>query len=231
MVHRDSLVRLITLVVATVLPAQAQEIKNGMCPTGGTNDQYSVVSGSENIAGTDELSQFANRSGFSVPQFSPMLLNATAFGAGAVGTFSISGNYILRASIIGLTSSSGFGLAELNTEGVLMPIEFGLRIPLVHSVLGTMDYTLYGEGTAGLLVGMSVPTGGSFLSYSILNSRFSSGASAYLGIGNTLRFDRYVGIYLNGGAGYLDMFSSTFMTRSSYLYPSVSVGFLFSLAP
>lgn len=219
----------LALLISVTPSVRAQNLKDGMCPAIG-NNRYSAFSGGDNIASVDDYSNFAGRSQFSAPEYSPVLLTATSFGAGAVGTFPISDNYIIRTSIFNLFSSSSLGLATQNSEGILMPIEFGLRIPIIHSVLGTMDYSLYGETTAGLLLGMAIPTGGSFLSYSIPNSRFSTGASAYLGLGNTLRFDRYVGIYLNAGAGYLDLFSSTFMQRTNYFYPSISFGLYFNIA-
>jgi hypothetical protein len=231
MVQKRYIVLPIAIAIGMTLTARAQDFKDGTCPANNANNRYSILSSNDSFSGTEDLNQLTGHSGFAAPEYSPMLLNATAFGGGAVGTFPISDRYILRASIIALSSSSSFGLAQQNSEGVLMPVEFGLRIPIVHSILGTMDYTLYGETTAGLLLGMAVPTGGSFLSYSLPNSRFSTGASAYLGLGNTLRFDRYVGLYLNGGAGYFDLFSSTFMPRTNYLYPSISVGFLFNIAP
>jgi hypothetical protein len=219
------------LVVGMTNPLHAQDIKSGVCPTG-NSDRYSSLSSGGSFGEIDNFGgTFGSQARFAAPQYSPMLLNANAFGAGAVGTFPISGNYILRTSIIGLSSSPDFGLAQQNSVGFLLPIEFGLRIPIVHSVLSTMDYTLYGETSAGLLLGMSFPVNGNLLGYSIPNSRFANGASAYLGLGNTLRFDRYVGIYLNGGAGYFDLFSSTFMPRTNYLYPSISVGFLFNMMP
>jgi hypothetical protein len=231
MVQRKYFALSVALFAITTISAHAQDIMSGICPTN-ADIRYSGLSKGGNFANADDFNNtFVGRSQFSAPQYSPVLLNATSFGPGAVGTFRVSDNYILRASIIDLSSSSPFGLAEQNSEGILMPIEFGFRIPIIHLLLGTMDYTLYGETTAGLLLGMAFPTGGSFLSYSIPNSRFSTGASAYLGIGNTLRFDRYVGLYLNGGAGYFDLFSSTFMPRSNYLYPSISLGFYFSMAP
>ncbi len=226
---RKHLILFAGLLMMMAMTAQGQDIKSGICPTG--SNRYSSQTSEGNFGEIDNFNNtFNSPQQFAAPQYSPMLLNATSLGAGAVGTFPISGNYIIRASIIGLSSSSAFGLAQQNSEGILMPIEFGLRIPIVHSILGTMDYTLYGETTAGLLLGMAFPSAGNFLSYSIPNSRFSTGASAYLGLGNTLRFDRYVGLYLNGGAGYFDLFSSTFMPRMSYLYPSVSVGLYFTMS-
>ncbi len=219
----------ILLTAIMIITVQAQEIKSGMCPSSADNCFSTLPLGGEFGGGSDLIASHTQAS-FSIPQFSPALLNATSFGPGAVGTFPVSGNFILRTSFIGLTTSSLYGLSEQNASGLLMPIEFGLRLPIVHSVLGTMDYTLYGETTAGLFLGMAIPTGGSFLGYSIPDSRFTVGASAYLGLGNTLRFDRYVGLYLNGGAGYFNLFSSTFMPRTNYLYPAVSVGFFFNIS-
>ncbi|HUI29212.1 MAG TPA: hypothetical protein VLX91_03265 [Candidatus Acidoferrales bacterium] len=231
MVHRKSFVLLISLVVGITVSARAQEIKSGICPAN-VNNRYYDFDGGDNFAAADGFNNpFMERTRFAAPQYFPVMINATSFGAGAVGTFPLSDNYILRTSVVDLSSASPFGLAAQGSAGILMPIEFGFRIPLIHSMLGKMDYSLYGETTAGLLLGMAYPTGGSFLDYSIPNSRFSSGASAYIGLGNTLRFDRYVGLYLNGGAGYFDLFSSTFMARPNYLYPSVSIGFYFNLAP
>ena len=229
MVHRKPFGLCLALLVALTGSVQAQDIKSGICPTNIDSRSYNFGGGDKSAIASDFDNAFAERPQFAAPQYFPFMLNATAFGAGAVGTFPISDNYILRTSFINLSQSS-LGLAEENSEGILMPIEFGLRIPIIHSVLGTMDYTLYGETTAGLLLGMAFSTAGSFLSYSIPNSRFSTGASAYLGVGNTLRFDRYVGLYLNGGAGYFDLFSSTFMPRTNYIYPSISVGFYFNMA-
>ncbi len=124
---------------------------------------------------------------------------------------------------------SSTGLSSPGSQGVLIPVELGLRVPFVNATLGTLGYTLYGETSAGLLLGMVFPTNGSFLSYSLPNSRFSTGASAYAGIGNTLRMDKYVGLYLNGGVGYFDLFSSSFLPRTNYFVPSVSIGFFFNI--
>ena len=217
------------LIIMAEVTVQAQDVRSGLCPSS-NSDRFSTMTSGGGFSGGSDLITSPTKADFLIPQFSPALLDATSFGPGAVATFQVSGSFILRTSLIGLTTSSLYGLSEQNAGGILMPVEFGLRLPIVHSVLGTMDYTLYGETTAGLLLGMAIPTGGSFLSYSIPNSRFAVGASAYLGLGNTLRFDRYVGLYLNGGAGYFDLLSTAFMPRTSYLYPSISLGFLFNIA-
>ncbi len=229
MVQKNRFALLLAFIVCLTFSARGQDIKSGTCPAS-VNNRFSILSGANSFSGDNDFNPFSESSRLtSVPEYFPVQLSATSLGAGGVGTFPISDNYIIRASIINLFSSSSFGLTTPNSEGVLMPVEFGLRIPIINSTLGTMGYTLYGETTAGLLLGMSFPTGGSFLGYSIPNSRFATGASAYLGLGNTLRFDRYVGIYLNGGAGYFDLFSSTFMPRSNYFYPSISIGFYFNI--
>ncbi|MGO9481547.1 MAG: hypothetical protein ACLP05_07195 [Candidatus Kryptoniota bacterium] len=214
--------------------AETQIIKNGICPAnnssyGENHESLSLMSG-QAYDQSDEVNLFSSRS-FSAPQYSPALINATGVGAGVTGTVPITGDYILRVSLLNIYPSMSpvLGSTSLNSEGALIPIEFGIRVPFVNSTLGTLGYTLYGETSAGLLFGWAFPTDGSFLSYSVPNSRFSTGASAYLGIGNTLRMDKFVGLYLNGGMGYFDLFSSSFMPRSNYFVPSVSVGFYFSI--
>lgn len=162
------------------------------------------------------------------PEYSPVLMNATSLGAGAVGSFPLHNNLFLRLSIISLYSPVSTLGAVPSSQGILMPIQVGYRMPFIRSRLNTLGYTLYGESSAGLLLGFAFPTGGSFLNYSIPYSRFTSGASAYLGIGNSLRMDRYVGLYLNGGVGYYNFFSSSFMPQTRYIVPSVSVGFMFN---
>ncbi|MFZ1080487.1 MAG: hypothetical protein WAO19_01020 [Candidatus Kryptoniota bacterium] len=219
---------MIVLTIGLTVPSGAQVLKNGICPT----DNSSAISHQlSDIGQGDEINPFANHSISSLPQYSPALLSATSVGAGAVGTLPISGDYILRISLLSIYPSmlSPFNSTSLSSQGVLMPIEFGVRVPFINSTLGALGYTLYGETSAGLLLGMVFPTGGSFLSYSIPNSRFSTGASAYIGIGNTLRMDKFVGLYLNGGMGYFDLFSSSFMPRTSYFVPSVSIGLYFNM--
>jgi len=225
---------LAALAFSITIPSTAQVLKNGICPNGSTLDptnQSSVFSRQLSaIDQSEEVNPFSNHFS-SLPQYSPALLSATSVGAGAVGTFPLSGNYILRISLLNIYPStfSSPGLSSLNSQGVLVPIEFGLRVPFVDAALGTLGYTLYGETSAGLLLGMMFPTNGSFMSYSLPNSRSSTGASAYAGIGNTLRMDKYVGLYLNGGVGYFDLFSSSFLPRTNYFMPSVSVGFFFNM--
>jgi len=232
MAQKKYFMALIVLFAASAMPSKAQDLKGGICPANANaSNRYSNFVSKNDLGWTDDYNNSQIRqSNFSAPQYFPAMLNATSFGAGAVGTFPISNNYILRTSLTALSSTGSYGLLQQNSRGILLPIEFGLRIPIVHSILGTMDYTLYGETTAGLLLGIAYPTGGSFLSYSIPNSRFSTGAAAYLGLGNTLRFDRYLGLYLNGGAGYFDLFSSTFVRRTNFFYPSISIGFYFNLS-
>ncbi len=163
------------------------------------------------------------------PEYSPVLMNATSLGAGAVGSFPLHNNLFLRISIISLYSPVSSLGAVPSSQGVLMPIEVGYRVPFVRSSLNTLGYTLYGEASAGALFGWAFPTSGSFLNYSLPYSRFTSGASAYLGIGNSVRVARYVGVYLNGGVGYYNFFSTSFMPQTRYFVPSLSVGFMFNL--
>jgi len=233
----------IFLVVSLTIPLRAQVLKNDICPD--PANQPSAFSGQQPAFidkmpasnQSDEINPFSNRIS-SPPQYSPALLSATSIGAGAVGTFpigeplrGIGGNYILRISLLNIYPSmfSSPNLSSPGLQGALMPVEFGLRVPFINSMLGALGYTLYGETSAGLLLGMVLPTNGSFLSYSLPNSRFTTGASAYAGIGNTLRMDKYVGVYLNGGVGYFDLFSSSFLPRTNYFMPLVSVGFYFNI--
>lgn len=220
------------LFVGMTITSRAQDLKNGTCPSN-TSASYMLAGNGGIFPKGDEVNPFSDsRDVFSAPEYSPALLSATSVGLGAVGVFPLYDNYILRVSFLNLYPSlaPSFGVMSPYSEGALMPIEFGIRVPLVHSMLGTLGYTLYGETSAGLLLGWAVPTNGSFLSYSIPYSRFTTGASAYAGVGNTLRMDRYVGLYLNGGVGYFDLFSTSFMPRTSYLVPSVSIGFYFNIA-
>ncbi len=218
------------VVLFTAFAANSQTIKGGICPE--NVQRQSFLGTSYNGLFTRDFSGFtANRMAFSAPEYSPVLLTGTSLGIGAVGTFPIKGNYIARVSVLNLAQSfaAPFGTTAANSQSILIPVELGLRLPFLNSTLGSMSYTLYGETTAGLLMGWAFPTDGSFINYSVPNSRFTTGASAYLGIGNTLRMDRYVGLYLNGGMGYFDLFSSSFMPQTRYLVPSVSLGFYFNL--
>jgi hypothetical protein len=232
---------MIALTIGMTIPSGAQVLKNGVCPTNNSfavshsdplleSQDFATVGKLPNINQSDEINEFSNHS-ISLPQYSPALLSATSVGAGAIGTIPVSGNYILRISLLNIYPSmfSSFNSASASSQGVLMPIEFGVRVPFINATLGTLGYTLYGETSAGLLLGMVFPTDGSFLRYSIPNSRFSTGASAYIGIGNTLRMDKFVGLYLNGGMGYFDLFSSSFMPRTNYFVPSISIGFYFNM--
>lgn len=146
-----------------------------------------------------------------------------------VGSVPLHNDIFLRISVINLFSpvTRTFGPVP-ESQGILMPVQLGIRVPFLRSTLGTLGYSLYGESSAGLLFGWAYPTNGSFLDYSLPNSRFTSGASAYVGVGNSLRIDKFVGLYLNGGVGYYDLFSASFMPQTRYVVPSVSVGFLFS---
>lgn len=185
------------------------------------------------VTGQDLLSngtsQFARPQGaIAAPEYSPVLMSATSLGAGAVGSFPLHNDMFLRLSLISLYEPvSTFG-AIPSSQGVLMPVELGVRVPFVQSRLNTLGYTLYGEGSAGMLFGWAFPTSGSFLNYSLPYSRFTTGASAYLGVGNSLRLARFVGLYLNGGVGYYNFFSTSFMPQTRYVVPSISVGFLFN---
>lgn len=162
------------------------------------------------------------------PEYSPVLMNATSLGAGAVGSFPLHGNLFLRISLISLFSPVSSFAAVPSSQGVLVPIEVGYRVPFIRSGLNTLDYTLYGEASAGALFGWAFPTSGSFLNYALPYSRFTSGASAYLGVGNSVRVARFVGLYLNGGVGYYNFFSTSFMPQTQYVVPSLSVGFMFN---
>ena len=178
---------------------------------------------------SDGTSRYARPMGaIAAPENSPLLMSATSLGAGAVGSIPLRNDMFLRISLISLYEPvSTFG-AIPSSQGVLLPVELGVRVPFVQSRLNTLGYTLYGEGSAGMLFGWAFPTSGSFLNYSLPYSRFTTGASAYLGVGNSLRLARFVGLYLNGGVGYYNFFSTSFMPQTRYVVPSVSVGFLFN---
>lgn len=229
MIRRVRIVLPVILMLVAVA-AQAQTLGGAICPDNiSYSSRYLQPRGDGGLIGSD-FSQLSSRQGaIAAPEYSPFLMNATSLGMGAVGTIPLRENIFLRISIINLFSPqlSSLGMAYAS-QGILMPVQLGIRIPFVHSALGTLGYSLYGESSAGLLFGWAYPTDGSFLNYSLPNSRFTSGASAYAGIGNTLRVDRYVGVYLNGGMGYYDLFSSSFMPQTRYLVPSVSVGFMFN---
>jgi hypothetical protein len=219
----------VILLIATI-SAQAQIPGSAICPDNLTYGTRSVRGSSPDNLFSSENSPFASRDGLiAAPEYSPVLMNATSLGAGAVGDIPLHNDIFLRISIINLfTPAFGRSVSGYASQGMLMPVEVGVRIPFLRSELGTLGYSLYGESSAGLLFGWAFPTNGSFLNYSLTNSRFTSGASAYIGIGNSLRVDRYVGVYLNGGMGYYDLFSHSFMPQTRYLVPSVSVGFLFN---
>ncbi len=216
------------LIFVVSVAAQAQTLGSGFRP--GSIDyipaQFQPRSGAVSF-GNDMSALGARQGAIAAPEYSPFLMNATSLGAGMEGTVPLRNNIFVRISIISLFNPS-LASYQTGSQGMLMPVQLGARLPIYSAELGTLGYSLYGEGSAGLLFGWAFPTNGSFMSYSLPNSRFTSGASAYAGIGNTLRVDRYVGLYLNGGLGYFDLFSSTFMPQTRYLVPSLSVGFLFN---
>lgn len=217
------------MVMAAAVAAQAQTI-------GSRVSSDNITFGTEYSSGTRGYQVFSNdlsrsdvpQGAIAAPEYSPVLMNATSLGAGAVGSFPLHNNLFLRISILSLYSPVSSFNAVPYTQGILMPVQVGYRMPFLRSNLNTLGYTLYGEGSAGLLLGFAYPTGGSFLNYSLPYSRFTSGASAYLGIGNSIRVARFVGLYLNGGVGYYNFFSSSFMPQTRYVVPSVSVGFMFN---
>ncbi len=230
MIRRTSLLLSFLFIVATS-SAQAQLLGRERATD---NVGYGISSlGAAPATGQDFLSagssQFTRPQGaIAAPEYSPVLMNATSLGAGAVGSFPLHNDMFLRISLISLYEPvSTFG-AVPSSQGVLMPVELGVRVPFMSSRLNTLGYTLYGEGSAGMLFGWAFPTSGSFLNYSLPYSRFTTGASAYLGIGNSLRLARFVGLYLNGGVGYYNFFSTSFMPQTRYVVPSVSVGFMFN---
>lgn len=217
------------IVMFAAVAAQAQMIGGTVCSDNITYGTKYFAAGQGHDMFSSDISGFSRQEGaMTAPEYSPVLMNATSLGAGAVGSFPLHNDLFLRISIISLYSPVGSFNAVPSSQGILMPIQVGYRVPFVRSTLSTLGYTLYGEGSAGLLLGWAYPTSGSFLSYSLPYSRFTSGASAYLGIGNSLRLDRFVGLYLNGGVGYYDLFSASFMPQTRYLVPSVSVGFMFN---
>jgi hypothetical protein len=227
---RNSIYVLSLILMCAVTSAQSQTLGYAICPD---NQSYGAGvrhwnSGDNLFAG--DFSPLASRQGaIAAPEYSPVLMNATSLGAGMVGSVPLHNNIFLRISIINLFSplTRTFGSAP-ESQGILMPVQVGIRVPFLRSTLGTFGYSLYGESSAGLLFGWAYPTNGSFLDYSLPNSRFTSGASAYIGLGNSLRIDKFVGLYLNGGVGYYDLFSASFMPQTRYVVPSVSLGFLFN---
>ena len=223
----------ISFILLAAISAQAQGFTGSLCPDN-VNGSLRNVGPRGSLMPDAAPSSFVSRQGaFAIPEYSPVLLDATSLGAGAVGSFPLQGDLFLRISIINLYNpvSTANGAAVYGSQGMLMPVELGIRVPFLKSELGTLGYTLYGESSAGLLFGWAFPTDGSFMSYSLPNSRFSSGAAAYVGLGNSIRMDKYVGLYLNGGLGYYDFFSSSIMPQTNYLVPSVAAGFYFSFAP
>ncbi|MCL5267909.1 MAG: hypothetical protein M1469_07390 [Bacteroidetes bacterium] len=221
------------LILIAAIAAQAQVFNGSLCPDN-VSSGYRITGLHGDLMPEAGPYSFASRqSAFAVPEYSPVLMDATSLGAGAVGSFPLQGNLFLRISIINLYNplASANGAVAYGSQGMLIPVELGLRVPFLKSELGSLGYTLYGESSAGLLFGWAFPTDGSFMNYSLPNSRFSSGASAYMGIGNSLRMDKYVGLYLNGGLGYYDFFSSSIMPQTNYLVPSVAVGFYFNFVP
>jgi hypothetical protein len=227
---RNSIFIFPLIVMCAAASAQSQTLGVTMCPDNlsyGATSLHSNVG--ENLFG-GAISPLASRQGaIAAPEYSPVLMNATSLGAGMVGSVPLHNNIFLRISIINLFSpvTRTFGSVP-ESQGMLMPVQVGIRVPFLRSMLGTLGYSLYGESSAGLLFGWAYPTNGPFLDYSLPNSRFTSGASAYVGVGNSLRIDKFVGLYLNGGVGYYDLFSASFMPQTRYVVPSVSVGFLFS---
>ncbi len=219
-------------VMLAAMSASAQVLNGGMCPDN-LNYNYRVP-GLQGTATPDAVptSNAFRQSGFAIPEYSPVLMDATSLGAGAVGSFPLQGNLFLRISVINLYNPlPAYDSFVYGSQGILVPVELGVRVPFLRSTLGSLGYTLYGESSAGMLFGWAYPTNGSFINYSLPNSRFSSGAAAYAGIGNSLRMDRYVGLYLNAGLGYYDLLSASILPQSHYLFPSVAAGFYFSFAP
>lgn len=226
---RKMIIFLPALLLLVAASAQAQ-----MRTITGESDNFSYTAGyMHSASGNDILSSDMSalqrpRGAIAAPEYSPVLMNATSLGMGAEGSFPLHNDLFLRISLISLYSPVSSLGAIPQSQGVLMPVQLGVRVPFVRSSLNTLGYSLYGEGSAGMLFGWAFPTSGSFLNYSLPYSRFTTGGSAYLGIGNSLRVARYVGLYLNGGVGYYDFFSSSFMPQTRYLVPSVSVGFMFN---
>ncbi len=200
----------------------------------GTADENITLPGRANGLMTNNLSMMS-QPGMALPEYSPVLMDATALGLGAVGSFPLSSHFFVRVSLITLMPydfQNGAAFYSNSMSGLLLPIQIGTTVPFYRSRLGSLNYTLYGQTSAGLLLGWAAPiNNGSFLGYSFVGSRFGSGASAYMGIGNSVRMSRFVGLYLNAGLGYLNFFSTSFLPHSSYLVPDVAVGFSFNLAP
>ena len=225
MINRIARLSALALILS-VSSTLAQSLNQGVCPPNQDN-RFRGMGLSQDF-GYGEITQFsvAQRAELA-PQYYPMMLAANSIGVGAVSDIPVYKNFLVRASIFAL---SGYGLTSPYSRSLVLPVEFGLRLPLIDSKLGSLYYTLYAETGAGLLLGWAFPTNGSFFPYSVSSSRFSSGASGYLGLGNSLRISKYVGVYLNGGAEYLDFFSSSFISRNNFLMPEVSVGFYFNIA-
>lgn len=219
------------LVMFAAVAAEAQTLGGTICPDNINYTTKYLRPGTGTSLLSSDISPLAARQGaIAAPEYSPVMMSATSLGAGAVGSFSLHDNLFLRISVISLFTPLNGGVfgGAAASQGVLVPVQLGIRIPLLTSRLNTLGYSLYGEGSAGALFGWAFPTSGSFLNYSLPYSRFTSGASAYIGVGNSLRVDKYVGLYLNGGVGYYDFFSTSFMPQTRYLVPSLSVGFLFN---
>ncbi len=164
---------------------------------------------------------------------SPVLFGATSLGVFTQGEIPLHNNrYYIKLSVIDvdnglLYNGTPFGTASLRT--LLVPAQIGTHVPILRERLGEFEYVLSGDASAGVLLGWAFPTDGTFFGYSMPNSRFASGASAYMGIGNTVKVSRFVGLYLNGGVSYFNLFSHFVLPQSQYIVPSVSVGFYFGL--
>ncbi len=162
---RYSIFVLPLIVMCAVTTAQSQIIGNAVCPDKlnyGAGVLHSNYGG--NLSAGD-FSPLASRQGaIAAPEYSPVLMNATSLGAGMVGSVPLHNNIFLRISIINLFSpvTRTFGSVP-ESQGLLMPVQIGIRVPFLRSYLGTLGYSLYGESSAGLLFGWAYPTNGSFL--------------------------------------------------------------------
>ncbi|MGC8595881.1 MAG: hypothetical protein ACP5MI_09795 [Candidatus Kryptoniota bacterium] len=230
---RTKVILIAGLIFSVQLVAVGRLAAQSISPAGGKSDEvYPALTLRGHTSGYSlfQESNLQNVQHSTIADYSPFLFGATSIGAYTQGEIPFKKRLYFKLSVIGVDNSLLSGEIPAGTTGMrtlLVPAQIGTHIPVFRERLGDFEYILSGDASAGLLFGWAYPTDGNFFGYSIPNSRFASGASAYLGIGNTVKVSRFAGLYLNGGVSYFDIFSHFVLPQSQYLIPNVSVGFYF----
>lgn len=160
--------------------------------------------------------------------YSPFLVGTTSLGAYAEGEIPFHDGFYIRLSVVDVNNELlSTDVQVTSSRRLLLPVQIGTHIPIFVDRFGKFEYILHGDASAGVLIGWTFPENGNFWRYSMPNSLFACGSSAYLGVGNTDRISPFVELYINGGVSYFDLFSGYILPRSRYFIPNVSTGFYF----